>query len=416
MKKITETELKNSAQRLRSYLSILAEETAPPAPTAGELSGNGVKATVTPQPAAPTGPANAKEQNYATALQQIKGLYAKAQVAYPPQDDIVRQRFGLPPALPPIDQWDGKMPEAGQADWMTRNILGRDATKAVASQQATNTISNTANAKADAQTAADLPQLKALVDKLKTLLVPPSSSSVSISEPTIVKEDIDKYDLSSKVDSLRKKLDEAWYNPSTWFNKEEPAAAPPAPAAPAELPNDKPGLIKAIQDLIAKINGNNEDPPADVAQALNDAQAALDAAKSAQEAEANAVPLSEVSTSTGTNTATAYKGSAGAQEIQKLNPSITDVNKIFAGQKIKLPNGTEYTIQKGDTLDGIAAKNGKATPPAYQMAKPTTVTPPKDSKLAPVPNQGSKTPMEGTSVTFSNDVESLARIVDLARR
>ena len=383
MKKITETELKNSAQRLRSYLSILAEETAPPAPTASELSGNGVKATVTPQPAAPTGPANAKEQNYATALQQIKGLYAKAQVAYPPQDDIVRQRFGLPPALPPIDQWDGKMPEAGQADWMTRNILGRDAIKAVASQQATNTISNTANAKADAQTAADLPQLKALVDKLKTLLVPPSSSSVSISEPTIVKEDIDKYDLSSKVDSLRKKLDEAWYNPSTWFNKEEPAAAPPAPpapAAPAELPNDKPGLIKAIQDLIAKINGNNEDPPADVAQALNDAQAALDAAKAAQEAEANAVPPSEVSTSTGTNTATAYKGSTGSQALQKLNPEIKDVNKIFAGQKIKLPDGSEDVVQAGDTLDKIAVRNNIKETVGY------------------------------------SDEQILARIVDLARR
>ena len=386
MKKITETELKNSAQRLRSYLSILAEETAPPAPTASELSGNGVKATVTPQPAAPTGPANAKEQNYATALQQIKGLYAKAQVAYPPQDDIVRQRFGLPPALPPIDQWDGKMPEAGQADWMTRNILGRDATKAVAIQQATNTISNTANAKADAQTAADLPQLKALVDKLKTLLVPPSSSSVSISEPTIVKEDIDKYDLSSKVDSLRKKLDEAWYNPSTWFNKEEPAAAPPAPpappapAAPAELPNDKPGLIKAIQDLIAKINGNNEDPPADVAQALNDAQAALDAAKAAQEAEANAVPPSEVSTSTGTNTATAYKGSTGSQALQKLNPEIKDVNKIVAGQKIKLPDGSEDVVQAGDTLDKIAVRNNIKETVGY------------------------------------SDEQILARIVDLARR
>jgi hypothetical protein len=388
MKKITETELKNSAQRLRSYLSILAEETAPPAPTAAELSGNGVKATVTPQPAAPAGPANAKEQNYATALQQIKGLYAKAQVAYPPQDDTIRQRFGLPPALPPIDQWDGKMPEAGQADWMTRNILGRDASKAVASQQATNTTTNTANAKADAETAADLPQLKALVDKLKTLLAPPSSS-VSISEPTIVKEDIDKYDLSSKVDSLRKKLDEAWYNPSTWFNKEEPAAppvappvAPAAPAAPAELPNDKPGLIKAIQDLIAKINSNNENPPADVAQALNDAQAALDAAKAAQEAEANAVPPSEVSTSTptSTNTATAYKGSTGSQSLQKLNPEIKDVNKIFAGQKIKLPDGSEDVVQAGDTLDKIAARNNIKETVGY------------------------------------SDEQILARIVDLARR
>jgi LysM repeat protein len=52
----------------------------------------------------------------------------------------------------------------------------------------------------------------------------------------------------------------------------------------------------------------------------------------------------------------AYAGSAGSQAIQKLNPAIKDVNKIQAGQKITLPSGETYTVQRGDTLDRIAAR------------------------------------------------------------
>lgn len=51
-----------------------------------------------------------------------------------------------------------------------------------------------------------------------------------------------------------------------------------------------------------------------------------------------------------------YKGSAGARAIQKANPSITDVNKIRVGSTIKIPGRSDYTIQRGDTLDKIAAR------------------------------------------------------------
>jgi len=51
-----------------------------------------------------------------------------------------------------------------------------------------------------------------------------------------------------------------------------------------------------------------------------------------------------------------YKGSAGAQAIQKANPGITDVNKIRVGSTIKIPGRPDYTIQRGDTLDKIAAR------------------------------------------------------------
>ena len=49
-----------------------------------------------------------------------------------------------------------------------------------------------------------------------------------------------------------------------------------------------------------------------------------------------------------------YRGSSSAREIQAVNPSIRDVNKIQAGQRLKLPNSDEdYVVQKGDTLDKI---------------------------------------------------------------
>jgi hypothetical protein len=54
-----------------------------------------------------------------------------------------------------------------------------------------------------------------------------------------------------------------------------------------------------------------------------------------------------------------YKGSAGAQAIQKANPSIINVNQIQVGQRIKV-NGQDYTVKAGDTLDRIARKSSDA--------------------------------------------------------
>lgn len=54
-----------------------------------------------------------------------------------------------------------------------------------------------------------------------------------------------------------------------------------------------------------------------------------------------------------------YKGSAGSQEIQKLNPAIKDVNKIQVGQTFKMPDGSNYTVKPGDTLDKIARGSNK---------------------------------------------------------
>jgi hypothetical protein len=73
-----------------------------------------------------------------------------------------------------------------------------------------------------------------------------------------------------------------------------------------------------------------------------------------------------------------YKGSAGSQEIQKLNPAIKDVNKIQPGQRFKMPNGQpDYIVKPGDTLDKIARGSNKPVgqgfyvPKAAPAAKPT---------------------------------------------
>jgi hypothetical protein len=75
--------------------------------------------------------------------------YAQAQAAmarlekaakYTGDDEIVRGRMGLPPKLPPIEQWDGKMPEpVGKPDWFSRLTTMGGSTTAQAQAAALNT-------------------------------------------------------------------------------------------------------------------------------------------------------------------------------------------------------------------------------------------------------------------------------------
>jgi LysM repeat protein len=79
---------------------------------------------------------------------------------------------------------------------------------------------------------------------------------------------------------------------------------------------------------------------------------------------------------------TAYKGSAGAQEIQKLNPAIKDVNKIQPGQTLKMPDGSTYTVKPGDTLDRIA-KGTKPAPDKFDKAPAAAPAQPAPAQPAP---------------------------------
>jgi LysM repeat protein len=76
---------------------------------------------------------------------------------------------------------------------------------------------------------------------------------------------------------------------------------------------------------------------------------------------------------TSTQSSSGYKGSKGSQAIQALNPEIADVNKIRTGQELKMPDGSTYTVQKGDALDRIA-RNAGLSPRTAPSEKPAAST------------------------------------------
>lgn len=146
------------------------------------------------------------------------------------------------------------------------------------------------------------------------------------------------------------------------------AAAPAAPVGPVNSPANSPTGVAVPADNDTRQNKPYPagSPYADAGNAASD----NDTRQSKPYPEV-ARPADRAATSTG------YKGSAGSQAIQALNPEITDVNKIRTGQQIKLPSGETYTVQKGDALDRIA-RNAGLTP------KPAAVTPEKPAAVAPV--------------------------------
>lgn len=232
----------------------------------------------TVSPAAPeapaAGPANAKEQNYQIALKQIKDLYAKSQVPYPPTDKILQSRYGLPDPLPPLDQWGGTMPKSTGADFLTRNLFGRQASADTAKQQGVNDLSNAGSARADAAVAADMAKLTDLVGKLKALSATPAPAQGA--KPTAATPAVPGVKAGGQVVDTRGGIggvDEMEESTTYFLNKLRMLEAD-APAAGG----DKASIIKQIQDIMADINAQNETPPQDVIKALSDAQAAIDTA------------------------------------------------------------------------------------------------------------------------------------------
>jgi hypothetical protein len=410
------------------------------APQAQAAAGAGT----TPPPAQP---ANAKAQQYNTALKQIKDLYAKAKVQYPPQDDIVRQRYGLPPALPPLEKWDGKMPEAGQADWLTRNVLGRDASKAVAGQQAANNISNTANAKSDAETEADVKQLTTLVAQLKAGLEGKGPAPVSLSQSApaaatpgtpaagVAFNQGKAYGgygqgpapatLAESIASLTKKI-RLMETPMSQDPAQKAAAAAPPPLDTT----GKDDIIKKIQELMTKINGNNEDPPQDVAQALSDAQAAIDQFKAAAAEQAkNGTPPVSLAQSNGVD---AQGNNVGIQGMDgsMINPETGD--KYSTG--INPETGEKYTpLGAGTPSAASIISNSPVVQASQSAAAPAkAINPETGEEYTPVSAfnqgaQGTRAPAQVAQKKYGgygqfaenvgySDEQALARIVELSRR
>ena len=120
---------------------------------------------------------------YARAQQQMANLEKAAK--YTGDDEIVRGRMGLPPKLPPIEQWDGKMPTpTGKPDWISRLTTMGKSTDAQAAAVTQNNASNTS-----AGFIKDMiPKIAALLDKAEKETATPAPAAGSGSPMAGVKE------------------------------------------------------------------------------------------------------------------------------------------------------------------------------------------------------------------------------------
>jgi LysM repeat protein len=381
MKKINESTLASLTKRLRDYLKEAGVTDGSGNPVQSGAAAPAAAPAPSAAGATPGVPANAKEQNYQTALQQIKGLYAKAQVPYPPTDKIVQSRYGLPDPLPPIDQWDGTMPKSTGADFLTRNLFGRQASKDTAAQQAVNDKSNAGNAKADAAVAADMEKLKTLVAQLKGMA---GGAGVAAQAAPAADPNAPRLNTAQVADAAAKGMAAATApvagGNGTWSAESInetisrlmntvrllEAEATPAPAAGG----DKAEIIKQIQAVMADINAQNENPPADVVKALSDAQAAIDAA--------NAAPAGSAAldgTKPGANPATTIPGGANTAVggAGKVNRDDMSFNQAFAAARSA---GEKQFTWKGKTYGTELAKAADVPPEGAGMIKGPTAPEP----------------------------------------
>jgi lysozyme len=107
-------------------------------------------------------------------------------------------------------------------------------------------------------------------------------------------------------------------------------------------------------------------------------------------------------------------------KIAAMN-NIKDVNKIQAGQQLKLPDGTIYTVAKGDTLSGIAAgqfkgigpsstqgsagsgRGGRGGPTAQELS---TLYPSKTNPVAPIAKKEPEVPANAVRSTDGAPVKT----------
>lgn len=441
MKKINESTLSSLTKRLKEYIAE-ADPAHPGNPTDWA---NGINPPVdwvkdpatgkysAPAASAPAGPANAKEQNYQIALKQIKDLYAKSQVPYPPTDKIVQSRYGLPDPLPPLDQWDGTMPKSTGADFLTRNLFGRQASADTAKQQGVNDLSNAGNAKADAAVAADMTKLTALIGKLKALGASPAQGAKPVDPNAPRLNAAQTADAAAKgmqaamtpvaggngtwsAESINESMSRL-LNTVRFLEAEAPTATagtppPPAVGTPAAAPaagEDKASIIKQIQDIMADINAQNENPPQDVIKALSDAQAAIDAANK---------PTGSAAldgTKPGADPATTIPGGPGtAAGGAGVVPPTKPTTPTGQGARPKPPAPGQKPLPTGvKPSTAGAGRGGQGGPTAAQAAQAAPAS--TGSKWNPMNwfKEGEMTEQE--LVKFKDD-ETLARIIDITRR
>lgn len=186
-----------------------------------------------------------KEKEYARAQAQMDRLEKAAK--YNGDDEIVRSRVGLPPKLPSIDQWDGKMPQpVGKPDWFSRlATLGKST-----DDQAAAVAANKADDTSTAFKKEKLTKLNNLVSQLKNILNPSNATAGTTGAPNMGQVNKE----ASIFESLMREFEDEVLEQDAPVNKEE--------------------LVKQIQALMGELGDMGDDP--EIADALKAAQQAVD--------------------------------------------------------------------------------------------------------------------------------------------
>ena len=189
--------------------------------------------------------------------------YAKAQelmarlekaAKYTGTDEIVRGRMGLPPPLPPIEQWDGTMPKpTGKPDWLSRLTTGGQAT----TDQASAAAANQGDAGSFKFKQEKLKQLNDLVAKISAA---PTAESV-VFKSSIARNIVESFNYSLKESNIAEKVTLGT----------GPATTNPATGVTSGKFQQE---VADIKKIMAELNDMQDDP--EVAKAIQNAQAAID--------------------------------------------------------------------------------------------------------------------------------------------
>jgi hypothetical protein len=268
---------------------------------------------------------NLMEAGDPAAYAKAQELMARLEKAakYSGTDEIVRGRMGLPPPLPPIEQWDGTMPKpTGKPDWFSRLTTGGQATTDQTAAAATNQ--------------GDASSFKFKQEKLKQLndlgakLGGPTGSVTVSGAPTAEGVRINSAIARSLTESFGYQLKEA----------------------------ADPAIIKQIQAIMAELNDMQDDP--EIAKALQSARAALDKA-SAEAKLPSGMTQAQVDQAKNATEPDAVVATPGSK------PTGSAANGVNAqGQNVTMPDGTNpETGEKTTTTAGATpAKPGATAAPA----------------------------------------------------
>ena len=420
MKKITESQLIEQARGLRAYLSDAAVVSGDGTPV---ISGDGTPVqSGKPAPVAPVAPG-------ANPWEGKDPAKAAAWAKLSPQ---VQKKLG---GADPTDPYIIARMTKGELG----GIFGGGATDANPDGTAkAATIPAKANAAADQATTADLAQLKTLIAQLSggqgaktpaaTAALPSGGTLGKDAKGNPIYNDKDGITYDQAGRSLTPESTTYFLNKLRLMEDAPQTAVMPTTPAAAAPAGDKAAIVKQIQDIMARINSNNENPSPEIIAALGDAQKAIDTANTANTANTPTTPPVVPPNQAAKAPVKAWAN--GTLGMGSKGPEVSALQKqLGVPESGVFDAATKAAVIKKQTElkvspDGAWGPTSKAAMAAAKTAAPT---PPTTNPAAPTPPTekpgffsglfGGKKPVPTQeSVTFSNEAESLARIIDLARR